>query len=121
MAQDLVADIEELHALLRSREGGRGDFATVLHKRRRQLPRHVFRQGLKLAAALPMLQHPKLHVLVDERPLRRAADDMRRHLKSINVVDRRVGRVLNVLGTVAFSFLVVLVMLVTVLKLRGFL
>ncbi|MBT8152909.1 hypothetical protein KMP13_03195 [Epibacterium ulvae] len=120
MAQDLVAEIEELHGLLRSREGGRGDLETVLKKRRRQLPRRIYRQGLKLAAALPLLAHPKLQMTVDQAPLRKAAKEVRGHLKNINVADRRRGRVLDVLGSMGFAVLAVAVLLITVLRLRGF-
>lgn len=120
MARDLAAEIEDLHKLLRAREGGRGDFASVLKKRRRSLPRRVYRQGLQLAAAEPILRHPHLQMTVDEVPLRRAAKELRDHLESIDVADRRWGRVLDVLGSMGFAVLVVIGMLIFVLRLRGF-
>lgn len=120
MAQDLVADIEELHGLLRSREGGRGDLETVLKRRRRQLPRRIYRQGMTLAAALPLLAHPQLQMTVDQAPLRKAVKEVRGHLHSINVTDRRRGRILGVLASMGFAILVVLILLITVLRLRGF-
>lgn len=120
MAQDLVSEIEELHELLQSREGGRGDLETVLKKRRRQLPRRIYRQGMKLAAALPLLEHPQLQITVDQVPLFRAVKEVRSHLKSIDVADRRWGRFLDVLGAIGFAVLVVATLLIIVLRWRGF-
>ena len=120
MARELTAEIENLYRLLRAREGGRGDFASVLKKRRRNLPRRVYRQGLQLAAAEPLLRHPRLQMTVDQVPLRRAAKELRDHLESIDVADRRWGRVLDVLGSMGFAVLVVIGLLVFVLRMRGF-
>ncbi|MEP2717928.1 hypothetical protein [Pseudophaeobacter sp.] len=120
MAQDILADIEEVRELLGSRAEASGDLATALGKARRRLPRRIYKQGMKLAEALPLLEHPKLRLIQDEKALKRAAREVKTHLKKIDVADRRKGRILDILGSMAFSILVVFVLLLTVLRWRGF-
>ena len=121
MAQDLLADIEELQELLKANAGVSGDLATALGKARRQLPRRIYKQGMRLVQALPLLEHPKLRLTLDEKALQGAAREVKTHLTAIDVADRRLGRVLDVLGSMAFSLLVVFALLIIVLRWRGFL
>ena len=120
MAQDIFADIEEVQELLKSQAEVSGDLSTALGKARRHLPRRIYKQGMRLADALPMLQHPKLRQTQDEKSLHKAALEVKNHLKAIDAADRRKGRMLEILGSMAFSILVVFVLLVTVLRWRGF-
>ncbi len=121
MAQDILADIDELQELLKTNAGASGDLATALGKARRQLPRRVYKQGMRLAQALPLLEHPKLRLTLDENSLKGAAREVKTHLAAIDVADRRRGRVLDVLGSMALSLLVVFALLIAVLRWRGFL
>ncbi|MBQ4825029.1 MULTISPECIES: hypothetical protein [unclassified Leisingera] len=119
MAASLDQDIEDIRTLLKEREQASGDLAAALKRARRRLPRRVYKQGMKLADALPMLEHPKLRPTVDEKPLRGAAREVKAHLQKIDLADRRKGFWLGVLGSAAFSLLVVLILLVVVLRWRG--
>ncbi|MFC4213968.1 hypothetical protein [Pseudophaeobacter arcticus] len=120
MAQDIFADIEEVQELLKSHAAASGDLAAALGKARRQLPRRIYKQGMRLADALPMLEHPKLRQTQDEKSLKKAAREVKNHLRKIDAADRRKGRVLEILGSMAFSVLVVFVLLLIVLRWRGF-
>ncbi len=120
MARDIFDEIEELQGLLKSRAEVSGDLAAALGKARRQLPRRIYKQGMRLAVALPLLEHPKLRLTQDEKSLHKAALEVKNHLKAIDVADRRKGRILEILGSIAFAILVVFVSLVTVLRWRGF-
>jgi hypothetical protein len=120
MAQDILADIDELQELLKTNAGASGDLATALGKARRQLPRRVYKQGMRLVQALPLLQHPKLRLTLDEKSLKGAAREVKTHLAAIDVADRRWGRVLEVLASMAFSLLAVFALLIAVLRWRGF-
>ncbi|WP_417699531.1 hypothetical protein [Pseudophaeobacter sp.] len=120
MAQDIFADIKEVQDLLNSRAEASGDLAGALAKARRRLPRRIYKQGMRLAEALPLLEHPKLRQIQDEESLRKAAREVKRHLKSIDIADRRKGRLLEMLAGMVFSLLVVFVLLVVVLRWRGF-
>lgn len=119
MAASLDQDIEDIRTLLKEREHASGDLAAALKLVRRRLPRRVYKQGMKLAGALPLLEHPKLRQTVDQKPLRGAAREVKAHLKEIDVADRRKGFWLGVLGSMAFSLLVVMILLVVVLRWRG--
>lgn len=119
MAASLEQDIEDIRVLLKDREHASGDFAAALKLVRRRIPRRIYKQGMKIAAALPLLEHPKLSLTVDEKPLRAAARDVKAHLEEIDLADRRKGFWLGVLGSVAFSVLCVLILLVVVLRWRG--
>ena len=119
MVQTIAEDIAEVRELLKAREHAGGDLAMALKKARRRLPRRVFNQGMLLAKAIPLMDHPKLRLTVDEPALRKAAREVNEYLKSIDVADRRKGRVLDILGSVAFSILAVIVLLLIVLRWRG--
>ena len=120
MAQDIFADIEELQQLLHSQAEVSGDLATALGKARRQMPRRIYKQGMRLVAAMPLLEHPKLRLTVDEAALQGAVREFKAHLRTIDVADRRKGRMLDVLASVAFALLTVFALLVLVLRWRGF-
>jgi hypothetical protein len=119
MANSLEQDIEEIRTLLKEREHASGDLDAALKRARRRLPRRIYRQGMRLAAALPLLDHPKLRLTVDEKPLRGAARELRAHLEQIDLADRRKGFWLGVLGSVALSILAVTTLLIVVLRWRG--
>lgn len=120
MSHPLVLEIEEIRSLLSEREQASGELAKALTKARRRLPRRVFRQGMLLAKARPLLDHPKLALTVDDKRLHRAAQEVLGHLRSVDLVERRKDRWLGLLGSMAFSLLAVVALLVLVLRWRGF-
>lgn len=120
MTHPLIAEIDEIRGLLSEKEQASGDLSSALTKARRRLPRHVFRQGILLARARPLLDHPKLALTVDGNKLHRAAKDVLSHLRSVDVAERRKDRWLGLLGSMAFSLLAVGTLLIVVLRWRGF-
>ncbi|MEK0163150.1 hypothetical protein VWX97_02760 [Phaeobacter sp. JH18-32] len=120
MAETLLKEIEQVQDLLKDREQAGGDLSAALNRARRRLPRRIYQQGLRLAEAQHLLAHPKLALTVDHEPLQRAAREVSKHLKSIDLADRRRGRILDIVATMAFSLIVVAVLLVVVLRWRGF-
>ncbi|MBY6043013.1 hypothetical protein [Phaeobacter italicus] len=120
MADTLIHKIAELRELLKDREHAGGDLALALKRARRRLPRRIYRLGQELAAVQPLLEHPKLRMTVEESKLSRSADEVIKHLKSIDLADRRRGRVLDILASMAFALIVVAVLLIVVLRWRGF-
>lgn len=119
MAQSIIEDIQEVRALLKERESASGTLAAALKKVRRRLPRRIFKQGMQLADALPLLEHPKLQFTVDEPRLRGAAREVKAHLEAIDLADRRKGRMLDILASIAFALIVVFALVVVVLRWRG--
>lgn len=120
MAQDIIAEIEELQVLLHQRENVSGDLASALSKVRRAMPRRIYKQGMRLAEALPLLEHPKLRMTQNIPALKGAVREVKAHLEGIDIADRRKGRVLSVLGSIAFSLIAVFALLIIVLRWRGF-
>ncbi|MFW8593407.1 hypothetical protein [Cribrihabitans neustonicus] len=120
MAASLEQEIAAIRQLLKQREHASGDLAAALIRARRRLPRRIYRQGMKLARALPLLEHPRLRLTVEEKPLRAAAEEVKAHLQKIDLYGRRKTLVLSILGSMAFSLLTVFALLVIVLRWRGF-
>ena len=108
--------------LLREKLGVRGaTLAAALHRARHSLPRHVYRRGLILAEAEPLADHPKLSLTLDAPALAAAAQDVRAHLDSIDLADRRKGWWLGMLGGLSFNLILFVALLIGVLVWRGFL
>ncbi len=120
MSQTLGDDIAEIRTLLSEKEQASGTLSKALQKARRRLPRRIFRQGQRLAAALPLLDHPKLSQTLDQGALKAAAQEVSAHLKTIDVAQRRKDWLLDLLGSIAMSLLGVMGLLLLVLYLRGF-
>lgn len=114
--------IQTIKALLREKLGVRGaDLNTALRRARYRLPRKIYRQGMELVRAAPLAGHPKLRLTLDQAALAAAASGVQTHLAAIDVADRRKGWWLGMLGGLAFNLILAVVLLIVVLKWRGFL
>ena len=85
----------------------------------RRLPRKVREAGNALAAAVDMIQNPKLMHQVDDETVAVAYDICVRHLTAIDAGAARRGLLLDMAARIAFALLVVAVLFVTVLYWRG--
>ena len=97
-----------------------GTLADKLRRAGRRLPRKVRDAGAALATAVTMMQSPKLMHQVNDETVALAYDICVRHLTTINPAAARQGLILNMAASIAFSLLVVAVLLVAVLYWRGF-
>ncbi|MBI1170193.1 hypothetical protein GC209_02235 [bacterium] len=86
----------------------------------RRLPREVREAAEALVAALQLAQNPKLLMQIDDEAVAIAYDICLRHLNGLNRAQRRRGMVLDAAARIAFALLVVGVLLVAVLRWRGF-
>ncbi|QFS81785.1 hypothetical protein FIU97_03255 [Roseivivax sp. THAF40] len=86
----------------------------------RRLPRAQRRDLGLLARAQSMAGHPKLSRMIDTRKTERAAERLRDWLGAVDVADRRKGRVLDLLGSLSFNLICLVVLLMVVLRWRGF-
>jgi hypothetical protein len=112
---------DALLSLLRERLGVSGrDLAQALRRGGRQLPRHVRRQANRIAAASTVGRNPKLARRLPGTELETAYRDVVGYLKTIDVADRRRGRILNWIGVVAFNLILVAVAFVVWLWWRGY-
>ncbi len=117
---DIRARIDALRQQLREVHGIRG---RTLHQALRRsklfLPRHVRKEGLRLAEIEPLLGHPKLERMVDFDAARATHQAVARHLKSVDVADLRRGRLLGIAGAIAVNVIVVAVLFVVWLRWTG--
>ena len=97
-----------------------GTLEDKLRRAGRRLPRPVRDAGAALATAVTMMQSPKLMRQVDDETVAVAYDICVRHLTKVNASDARKGLILNMAASIAFSLLVVAVLLIGFLYWRGF-
>jgi len=113
--------IEETLTLLREKLGAGGStLKGALKRANHRLPRRIRGQVRLLAEAEDFAHHPKLCLTLDAKALGRAADEIAAYLKSIDLVDRRKGWWLGMLGGLAFNILALFAALILVLRWRGF-
>jgi hypothetical protein len=111
---------DRVAALIEERLGVRGrGLEDKLRRAGRRLPKRVRTAGDLLAEAAAMAQNPKLLVRVDEARVAEAYDICLKYLNKLNKGDRRKGAILGVAASVAFSILVVAVLVVAFLYWRG--
>lgn len=112
---------DRVAALMEERLGAKGKgLAAKLHRAGRRLPRKVRAAGEELAQAAAMAQNPKLLLQIDHDAMSAAYDTCIKHLAAINPRIRRMDGLVAVAASVAFSVLAVAVILIAVLRWRGF-
>lgn len=114
MADRVAALMEE-----RLGTGGKG-LAVKLNRAGRRLPRKVRAAGEELAQAAAMAQNPKLLLQIDHDAMAMAYDTCVKHLSTINPRVRRMDGLVAIAASIAFSVLAVVVILIAVLRWRGF-
>lgn len=116
----LSEDTQRISELLREKHGVRsGALGPALSKARHRLPRRVYRQGMALAEAGALADHPKLRQTLDFDALKVAGRDVRQHLEAIDLADRRKGWWLGMAGGMAFNLLLAVALLILLLVWRG--
>ncbi|CUH64014.1 hypothetical protein TG4357_01017 [Thalassovita gelatinovora] len=98
-----------------------GDLQHRMRKVGRRVPKRLHAAAKVIIEAQAMAGHPKLRQFIDAAAVNRAYLDIRDHLKTIDVADRRKGAVLGLLGGLSFNLLLVLALLLAFLMWRGFL
>ena len=91
-----------------------------LRKGGRLLPRKVQAQAQILAQAATMAQNPKLLMQLDQGAVAQAYDVCVKHLGKVDAWDRRKGAIFGIAASIAGSVLVVAVLVLAVLRWRGF-
>ena len=115
----LIADLSDrLQAKLNLRPA---PFAKMVARSKGRLPRRVLRDARALIQAEQMARHPKLSRTLDVGRLHQSATSVKTHLDSIDPAEDRKDRILSIIASIVFSLIVVFVLLVLVLRWRGFL
>lgn len=112
---------DRVSALLGERLRVRGDTLEArLKKAGRRLPRKVRDAGAELVQATQMIRNPKLRHLVDDAVVAAAYDTCLRHLTTVNPNEARITLLVGIAAHIAFSLLVVAVLVIVTLYWRGF-
>tara|TARA_R110002051_G_scaffold36609_5_gene79311 strand:+ start:3876 stop:4247 length:372 start_codon:yes stop_codon:yes gene_type:complete len=121
MSGDLLQNqVDEIRKLMETRLRIRGKtLDQQVRKAGRLLPRALRRDATYLAHAATVMQHPKLARMVDGVKATSAHARLALYLTSVDPKDRARGKLLAWLGSLAFGFLVVVIMTVVVLVQRG--
>lgn len=91
-----------------------------LKKAGRRLPRKMREAGAVLVQATQMVRNPKLMHLVDDETVALAYDSLLRHLNTVNPNEARTTLLVGIAAHIAFSLLVVAVLVIVTLYWRGF-
>lgn len=90
-----------------------------LKKAGRRLPRRVRDAGAVLVQATQMIRNPKLMHLVEDEAVAEAYDICLRHLNTVNPNEARITLLVGIAAQIAFSLLVVAILVIGVLYWRG--
>ena len=119
--KDITAKSRAIRQELEAKLGVKSrDLQHALRRAGRRLPRKVRAQGAILANAEKYSGHPKLALQLDSAIVSEAYAQLTAHLRAIDVADARKGRILGIVGLIAFNMLVVLVAFVTWMWWRGY-
>jgi hypothetical protein len=96
------------------------DLTEKLRRGGKRLPRKIRAAATVVAEAAVTAQNPKFLMQIDQEAVAKAYDTSVRYLGKLNAKERRIGALLDFGASVAFSLLVVAVVLFAVLRWRGF-
>lgn len=106
---------------MKVRLGIRGkDLAAKLRHTGRMMPKRIKQDARFLAEATALAENPKLSRMINRERVEKAHKSCMTFLESVDVADRRKGVVLGILGSLALVFLVLTVLVLGVLKWRGY-
>lgn len=98
----------------------KGTFPEQARRAKRHLPRSMQRRLTGLETALDLMDHPRLAQTLDEGALLRDVRALSTYFGALDLADRRKGRLLDLGASLGFAILVVIALLITVLRWRGF-
>ncbi len=118
-ASELAAEVSLLlHQKLGVKGGG---LEARIARAGRRLPRRIRKRAQEIAEAEKLAANPRLARRVDQAEITRAFDEVARHLKQIDVADRRKGALIGVLSSISLALLATFAVTVGLLVWRGYL
>ncbi len=90
-----------------------------VYKAAPRLPRHVRKSAKAVLTALTLAENPKLARQLDEKALRKAGDEVIKHLETIDPWDLFVGKMLKWLGILSAIVIVCFVVWVWYARKEG--
>ena len=121
-AKDIAQKVEGVQELLTLKFGiKRQPLDKMLKRAGRRVPKRMQAKAQVLIDAEHLAGHPKLARQMDAAAVGRAFEDLNTHLKSIDVSERRKGRVLGLAGILVFNLLFVITAFILWMWWRGYL
>lgn len=112
----------EVADMMKERLGVRGNgLAAKLRHTGRMMPKRIKQEAAFLAEACVLAENPKLSRMINHERVETAHQTCMGFLESVDVVDRRKGVVLGILGSLTLTFVVVSGLVLGVLVWRGYL
>lgn len=121
MVMSLQQMVDEVRAAMESQLRVRGkSLDAQIHRAGRLLPRRVRQDASYLAKGIALAENPKLARMVDMVKARQAHRNILAHLETADIGAKRRDAVRNMIASIAFALLVTAVLLLAVLRVRGF-
>ena len=120
LGEQINTQVDDVRQMMAQRLRVRGKTLDAqVRKAGRLLPKPVRRDANYLAQAATVMDHPKLSRMVDAAKASSAHARITEFLAGVDPKDRARGKLLNWLGSLAFGFIVLTIVIVTVLVKRG--
>lgn len=97
-----------------------GDLSHRAAKAGRRLPRGVRKDIALIAQTAQTAGNPKLAFQMPDKKVARAFERAEAHLVTIDVKDRRKDQLLKTLGALSFNLIVLFILLLVLLRWRGY-
>ncbi|TCL10254.1 hypothetical protein BXY66_2323 [Shimia isoporae] len=120
-AQTLDRKTDEVLLLAKAKFGVRSkSLDKAMKKIGRRVPNWLHKEAAVIADARGLTGHPKLMMQMDHVRVQRAFDSIKAHLETVDRRERRIDRILDVLGSVSFNLIVLTALVILFLRWRGF-
>ncbi|GAA6182613.1 hypothetical protein NBRC116594_40510 [Shimia sp. NS0008-38b] len=119
-SHDIDDKVTQLLELAREKFGVRAKtLDKAMRKLGRRVPSRLHRQAEVISAAQKLGGNPKLMVQVDGDAVGCAFAEIKAHLSSVDVRERRIDRLLDVLGSISFNLIALTALLIVFLRWQG--
>ncbi|WP_270727659.1 hypothetical protein [Shimia sp. Alg240-R146] len=120
-AETLDQETRAVLALAKAKFGVRSKSLTkAMKKIGRRVPNWLHKEAAVIEEARGLIGHPKLARQMDDARVRKAFESISAHLKTVDRRERRVDRILDVLGSLSFNLIVLTALVILFLRWQGY-
>ncbi|SFL35130.1 hypothetical protein [Shimia haliotis] len=120
-AETLDRKTADVLALAKAKFGVRGrSLEKAMKKVGRRVPNWVHKEVRVIGEARGLTGHPKLMMQMDHARVEKAFDAITAHLETVDRRERRIDRILDVLGSLSFNLIVLTALVILFLRWHGF-
>ncbi len=108
-------------ALAKAKFGVRGrSLEKAMKKVGRRVPSWVHKEVRVISEARGLTGHPKMMLQIDQVRVEKAFEAITAHLETVDRRERRIDRILDVLGSLSFNLIVFTALVILFLRWRGY-